>query len=144
DTGLADPNLEARTNQILLPLLSVLPDEGMRASIRRLAGAREAQLVSERGMTAEGKVLELLSGRSLGRLSLKEIVAAFAETYGADYERPITSRYIGAVLRRLGLMLYKSEGIYVLAPGQHELVAALCARYGIAGDKLGKSARSGS
>lgn len=137
DTSLLDRSLEARTNQILLPLLSVLPDAGMRDSIRRLAGAREAQLVSERGMTSEGKLLEILHGRSLDRLSLKEIVAAFAEAHGADYERPITGRYIGSVLRRLGLTLYKSDGIYVLAPGQHAVVAALCARYGIRGDNAG-------
>lgn len=136
DTGLVDHNLEARTNQILLPLLSVLPDPRMRESIRRLAGAREAQLVSERGMTSEGKILEILYGRALDRLSLKEIVAIFAEAHRADYQRPITSRYIGSLLRRLGLILYKSEGVYVLAPGQREVVAALCTRYGIRGDNV--------
>ncbi len=93
-------------------------------------------------MTSEGKVLEILQGRPLDRLALKDIVAAFTEAYGAEYNRPITSRYIGSVLRRLGLTLYKSEGVYVLAPGQRDLVAALAARYGIRGDNVGKSAHS--
>lgn len=141
DTSLVDPNLEPRTNQILLPLLSVLPDEAMRASVKRIASARETGFISERGMTVEGKVLEILSSRSLDRLSLKEIVAAVAETHGTDYDRPVTSRYIGSVLRRLGLVLYKSDGVYVLAPGQHDLATALYARYGIAGDNMGKNAQ---
>ena len=131
DTNLADPSFEARTNQILLPLLSVVPGDQMRNSIRKLAGARESQLASERGLTPEGQVLEILHRLNTDRLPLKAIVAAFIAEYAADYQRPVTSRYIGSLLRRLGLNLYKSQGIFVLAPGQANAVAALCARYGV-------------
>ena len=140
DTRLVDPSLEARTNQILLPLLSVVPDTEMRKSIRKLAGAWETQLASERSLTPEGQVLEILNRLTLDRLPLKEIVTAFIEAYGSDYKRPVTSRYVGSLLRRLGLNLYKSEGIYVLAPGHRDAVAALCARYGVVGDNVGINA----
>ena len=63
-----------------------------------------------------------------------------AETYGGEYERPMSTRYIGAILRRLGLVLYKSDGVYVLAPGQQQTVAALRARYGVGGDSKGTTA----
>mgnify|MGYP006906891447 CR=1 FL=1 len=133
DAKLADPAFEARTNQILLPLLSVVPGDQMRNSIRKLAGARETQLASERGLTPEGQVLEILHRLNTDRLPLKAIVAAFIAEYAADYQRPVTSRYIGSLLRRLGLNLYKSGGIFVLAPGQANAVAALCVRYGVSG-----------
>lgn len=140
DTGLADRNLEPRTNQILLPLLSVIPDEVMRRSIRTLAAAREGHIRSERGFTVEAQILSLLQPATLDRLPLKAIVAAFAEAYGTEYERPMSARYIGAVLRRLGLVLYKSDGVYVLAPSQQQTVAALQARYGAGGDSTGTTA----
>lgn len=137
DTSLADPSLEPRTNQILLPLLSVVPSDEARDAIRCIAGARETELMSDRGMTTEGRVLEILADKPIDRMPLKNIASAFSEAHGADFERPITSRYVGALLRRLGLRLYKSEGIYVIAPGQRDVVAALAARYGIDVDSAG-------
>lgn len=145
DATLADFTLEARTNQILLPLLSVVPEGEVRSSIRRIAGARETELASERGLSPEGRVIEILGRqKSFDRLPLKDIVSSFAEAYGSDYQRPVTSRYIGSLLRRLGLGLYKSDGVYVLSPGQQDEIAALCTRYGVSGgDKPGTSVRSG-
>jgi hypothetical protein len=137
DAHLADRRLEPRMNQILLPLLSVLPDEAHRISVRSAAAAVQATIVSERGASVEGLVLSILDRivhEREGNTSLAEIAVAFSTEFGGEYERPITNRWIGSVLRRLGVVLYKSNGVVVLLPGQEERIAALCIRYGIASD----------
>lgn len=135
DPGLADPNLEARFNQILLPLLSVIPDEELRATIMEMARGLQAGIVLERGASADGQVLSivhrLLSDTTMRTISLSDIVSAFTAAFGADYDRPISNRWIGAVLRRLQIALYKSNGVFVLVPGQGERIEALCKRYGV-------------
>src|SRR5258708_7042576 len=142
DPSLADPRLEPRMNQILLPLLSVAPDDEIRASIRDMARALHAGILSERGSSTEGQVVSVLG--KLGPqpdIALSDIAAAFVEAFGRDYERPITNRWIGAILRRLGVGLYKSNGVVVLVPGQGERIAKLVERYGV-GDTVGKSTES--
>jgi hypothetical protein len=142
DPTLADPRLEARMNQILLPLLSVVSNERLRATIRDTAKALQADIVSERGGSTEGQILsvvaKLLVDSPEKSVALSEIAATFTAKYGSEYERLITNRWIGSVLRRLGIALYKSNGVFVLLPGQDERIDALCTRYGI-GDTAGKS-----
>jgi len=142
DPTLADPSLEARMNQILLPLLSVVPDEKLRATIQSTAQMLQAGIVSERGASTEGQVLSivarLLAEKPEKSLALSELAAAFGKEFGSEYERPITNRWIGSVLRRLGIVLYKSNGVFVLVPGQDERITALCTRYGIV-DMVGKN-----
>lgn len=144
DASLADPDLEARTNQILLPLLSVVPDEDVRRSVRTIAGARETTMRADRGFSTEGRLVAILAGQALDRRPLREIASAFSEAHAADYDRPVTSRGIGTILRRLGFHLYKSDGVYVLAPGQQSLITALAARYGVGRDGAGKDAQPDS
>lgn len=142
DPTLADASLEPRMNQILLPLLSVIPDAGLRGVIRDAARGFQAEIVAERAGTAEGQVVSILAplmaSTPTANVSLADITAAFAEAYGAEYERPVTNRWIGGMLRRLGFALYKSHGVFVLPHGQDERLAALCARYGV-GDTPGTS-----
>jgi hypothetical protein len=143
DPKLADPRLEPRMNQILLPLLSVVPDEAVRAIIRNTAQLLQAGIVSERGASTDGQMLSTVSNlvaEPSASLSLSAIAAAFTAAYGSDYERPITNRWIGSVLRRLGIALYKSNGVFVLAPGQEDRIAALCTRYGVS-DPVGEDCR---
>lgn len=139
DPTLADPALEPRMNQILLPLLSVASNSEMQRAILSAAQALQGGIVAERGISSEGRILAVIGAHSSDRLPLATITAAFSAEYGSEYDRSITSRWIGSVLRRLGLSLYKSDGIYVLAPGQRRHIEALCARYGIAVDIEGKN-----
>jgi hypothetical protein len=45
-------------------------------------------------------------------MPLAEVTAAFSERCGGEYDRPITIRYVGLILRRtLGIRPYKSHGI---------------------------------
>ncbi len=141
DPALADTRLEPRTNQILLPLLSVAPSGELRTIIMESAAALQSAAISERGISTEAQVLSIVSRSLLGsrdeRVPLAEITAEFTRECGGEYERPINNRWIGGVLRRLGVALYKSNGVSVLVPGQHDRINALCAWYGV-GDTLGK------
>ena len=129
---LAAHDLEPRMNQILLPLLSVMPSDELRETIMGMARKLQAGIVTERGSSAEGQAVSILKDvPSQVAVSLADITATFIKTYGAEYQQPITNRWIGAILRRLGITLYKSNGIVVIVPGQVERIAALVERYGV-------------
>ena len=136
DESLIDPKLEPRLNQILLPLLSVVRDAQLRDDLRSVAGEAQAGLVAERGLLAEAQVLEVLAelvaGSDRSVIPLAEITTGLIEKYDAEYERPITNRWVGGILRRrLNLRTYKSHGVYVVPTSQRPTIEALCARYGV-------------
>jgi hypothetical protein len=136
DASLADSKLEPRLNQILLPLLSVIRDPALRADLRSVALEAQTNLIAERGLLAEAQVLEILAELmvTIDRpvVPVADITAGLIERYGAEYERPITNRWIGSVLRkRLNLHTYKSHGTYVLPKSERTKVELLCDRYGV-------------
>src|SRR5487761_1377712 len=106
DPTLADPALEPRLNQILLPLLSVAPTPCLRELILRAATSLQADVILDRTGSPEGQavsVLWRLTGEAPDTIvSVAQITAAFRESLGSDYERPISNRWIGSILRRLG------------------------------------------
>lgn len=135
DPSLAKPTLEPRLNQILLPLLSVTPMPRLRDLILDAASAFQADAILDRSVSQEGQVVSILS-RLAGEgpdviVSVAQVAGAFAESFGSDYDRPVTNRWIGTVLRRLGISLYKRNGVIVLVPGQAERIRALCERFGV-------------
>lgn len=143
DESLADPTLEPRLNQILLPLLSVVSDESLRSQLRSVATDAQLSLVAERGLQVEAQVLEvlveLLIGSRASVIPVADVTAKFIEQYGMEYERPITHRWIGSLLRkRLNIRTYKSHGVYVVPIGDRSKIELLCARYGLTakGDTL--------
>lgn len=130
----AHASLEPRMNQILLPLLSIAPNEAVRHSIIDRALGAQRRTVVERSTTPEGHVLSALMklGREGdGTVSLNAVASAFVEEFGSEYERPVTNRYLGGVLRRLGIALYKKHGVYVVSPGQAERIFGLARRFGV-------------
>lgn len=136
DESLADPTLEPRLNQILLPLLSVVSDPDLRIELRTMALEAQLSLVADRGLLVEAQVLEILAELMVGSersvIPLADIVTMFIERYGFEYERPITNRWIGSILRkRLSIKTYKSHGIYVVPRGDRSKIELLCTRYGV-------------
>jgi hypothetical protein len=136
DASLADPKLEPRLNQILLPLLSVVTEESLRAELRSMALEAQLGLVADRGLLAEAQILEivaeLMAGSARPVVPVADIVSIFVERYGFEYERPITNRWIGSILRkRLNIGTYKSHGVYVVPMGDRSKIELLCARYGV-------------
>lgn len=142
DAGLANRRWEARMNQILLPLLSVTPTETMRDAIAAMAENLHHATLSERSGSTEGELVAIVAELAAKReapLPLAEVVSAFASRHGADYDRPVTHRWVGSILRRLGLVLYKSNGVVVLMAGQEERIGALGKRYGVAVPDSGRN-----
>ena len=93
-------------------------------------------LVAERGLLVEAQVLEIVAELMVGSqrpiVPVADIVTVFIERYGFEYERPITNRWIGTILRkRLNIGTYKSHGVYVVPMGQRSKIELLCARYGV-------------
>jgi hypothetical protein len=136
DTSLVDRKLEPRLNQIMLPLLSVIGDSDLRAELRNVALSAQASLVAERGLLMEAQVLEILaelmSTSSRPVVPVADITAGLIERYGAEYERSITNRWIGSILRRkLNLQTYKSHGVYVVPITERPKIELLCGRYGV-------------
>ncbi|OHA83371.1 MAG: hypothetical protein A2937_03535 [Candidatus Yonathbacteria bacterium RIFCSPLOWO2_01_FULL_47_33b] len=137
--NLIDPSVSARLNQILIPLLSIIEDEGIKEEIRRAVSGMQEELRVERSTTPEGELLELLveltTDTKEAYIPLSEITNLFIERHSADYERPITNRYIGHLLRkRLRLSTYKRHGVYVLPLTEQGKILVLAERYGIKKD----------
>ena len=137
DDTLVDPSLSPRLNQILVPLLSIIDDEELQDELRDSVRSFEQELYAERSASSEGSVLEVLAelfkDNSRENVTISEVTSEFIARFGEDYERPVTNRFIGGIIRkRLRLLTYKSNGVYVLPTSEKEKVAQLCVRFGIA------------
>lgn len=135
---LVDPTIEPRLNQIFVPLLSVVDDEATRERLRDLARRYAEDAVADRGLDTEAQVLEviadLLAVDDGPRLTVKDITEAFIERFGEEYERKVTNRWIGSVLRKkLGLIPRKSDGTFAIAltAKTRATLDRLASRYGV-------------
>jgi hypothetical protein len=136
DESLVDPRLSPRLNQILVPLLSIIPDGRLQDEVRDSVKTFDRELYAERSASAEAGILEVLADRLSESyrtsVPVSEVTTAFAGRFGQEYERPITNRFIGGILRkRLHLITYKSHGIYVVPATEKPKVDQLCIRYGV-------------
>lgn len=136
DATAYDARLSPRTNQIVAPLLSVVGDPTLAAHIRSHMAGTEKQLRVERSGSPEGQLLEVvltLTGKDGGpHITVAAITEAFTLRFGKEYERPITPRYVGHLLRnRLRLATYKRHGNFVLPTAQAAHLQVLVERYGI-------------
>jgi hypothetical protein len=136
DETLADPSLSPRLNQILIPLLSIVEDPELRDEIRASMSGADQALYAERSASSEARVLEVLADlmQSTDRttVAISDVAALLASRFHKEYDRPITNRYVGGVLReRLRLVTYKSHGVYVVPVTEKPKVDQLCLRYGV-------------
>lgn len=134
--ALVDRGIEPRLAQIFAPLMSVMDEPSSRERVRALARQYHRDLVCDRSLDLEAQVLEVV--RDLAAkgqtISLKDIAAAFEERYGAEVDRRVTPKWIGAILRRrLHLRPLKSHGVYVLPPSEAEKLPRLFEKYGLSG-----------
>lgn len=137
--SLVDKTLEPRLNQVFTPLLAVLDDEVARDNLRQFARRLQQQLVSDRGLELEARVLEtiraLLDGDEGGRLSVKDITQWFADRFGDEYDTKVTTKWIGGIVRRkLLLRTQKSHGVFIIPRGEYPKLDLLFEKHGIATD----------
>lgn len=139
DEGLVDADLSPRSNQILLPLLSLIPDVETREAIKDLLKEHEGELARDRSTQMEGIVLEAIvalfeKDPTARHFALSVIRHAVIARHSTELERPLTSRYLGSLIRnRLHLKSFKRSTYMVEVP--HPIVLRdLCAKYGISFD----------
>lgn len=135
DPSFVDATLAARTNQILVPLLSVVPTTAERHAIERVATHMDHELRTDRALLMEASVLTVLVSlfRETPDRSVKvsDVAVALSHRFGQELERPISARYVGYLIRkRLHLSTVKSHGVYVVAAAEQEKVLILAKRFG--------------
>jgi hypothetical protein len=144
--GLTDEGIEPRLRQVFSPLLAVVEDPAVQDEVAELARQYQREAVADRGLDVEAAVLEAVyrlkkSGKPL---AVKEITALFLGEYGEEFGGRATPRWVGSILRRrLGLRPVKSNGTYVIPPGEGPKLERLFGRYDIAPGEGLDSASSG-
>ncbi len=135
---LVDRALEPRINQIFVPLLSIIQDEKAREELRAVAHQCQREMVSERSLSIEAQVLdvmrELLLLNPEESIRIKEITGRFIELYGDDYKWKITAKWIGNVVhKKLHLKAERTRDGYVVPVSEKARVEHLVTRYGLDG-----------
>lgn len=138
----ADPStclgaVTPRMNQILIPLMSVVEGRSARDAIAAFALATQEALTAEQGLSVEAQLLDIireLSGEAHREVvPLSDLCDRFRARFAAEYQRPITPRWIGSMLRqRLHLAPFKRHGRYVLSIIDRARLETLYERYGLA------------
>lgn len=133
-TDCFDPSLSSRANQVMIPLLSIIGDSALRDAIRTAVRGTEAALSAERAASPEGQLVEILSEmleESDSDLTVGAIASRFRQRFGDEYDRPISPRYVGYLLRRrLRLRTDRHRGLFTLHRGERGRVASLRKSYG--------------
>lgn len=134
-TDQVDRSKSGRFNQTLVPLLSVAPTEEMRVTIRAFAEQCEERSKSFRALSIEaevvGTICELFAAED-DDIAVGLIATTLKQRTLGEFERPVTPRYVGQILRRdLGLYTYKKHGAFVLPRSEEDKVGRLAKRYGL-------------
>lgn len=116
DPSLVDEALEARRNQVLVPLLSVAPDADTREAIGKLSQRNSARAEDDIERRLTGIVRELREQGYEKGVPVKAITDALRNSGQPAYAN-VEPRYVGALLRRtLGLLTAKRHGVFVVLP----------------------------
>lgn len=136
DAQLAHGSRSLRTNQIIMPLLSVAPTDAHRTAIMQFADGLDADIQSERMQSLDASLLEVVATLATANegssITVSDITAAFAAKVGNDTDRTITPRHTGYLLRkRLRLKTQRSHGVYVVPPSERSKIEFLMGKFGI-------------
>jgi hypothetical protein len=140
-----DRTIEPRLAQIFAPLMSVINDPAAREELGSLARRYHRELVADRSMDIEAQVLDVIRDLAAAgeALAIKEIARLFAERHGEDFDRPVTPKRIGTIIRRkLGLMPEKSHGVFVVPLSDGPKLRRLYEKYGIEAAQPGQADRA--
>ncbi len=126
-----------RFNQTIVPLLSVVSSEDMQKGIRGFAERNDDRNASLRTLSIEAELVDIICGlleedSASETLSVGVIASALKQKVAGEFERPITNRYVGQLLRgELGLFTFKKHGVYVMARSESAKVWQLAKRFGL-------------
>lgn len=128
-----EPGLPPRRAQILAPLLAVSVSNDSKTRLR--AFIEEDTSFDRSGAYEASKNLlstvQALLAEKVQILSLKAIAVRFSEQWGETYPVEAGSRWVGALLRRLGVEPHKSHGIYIVPTEEYPRLRTLMTEYGV-------------
>ncbi len=138
--SLVDRMIEPRLNQIFTPLLSIIDDLKAQQDLKELARLYNRDLIADRGMDMEAQILEvirdLLAASTNGHVSIKDITSWFIDRHSEEYDRKLTAKWIGSIVRRkLQVKTQKSHGVFVIPPSETTKLPRLYEKYGISPEK---------
>lgn len=115
--------------------MSIVEDAEARRSLIELLHDYHRELIADRGLDIEARVLEGIQEVALldeNNISIKEVSSRLEERHGEDLGRKITPHWVGYVIRkRLGLRTEKRRDGYVIAGSESVKLARLFEKYGI-------------
>lgn len=127
-----DATIEPRIAQIFSPLLATIEGTAARERMLVLARRYSAILAADRNLTIEAQLLEAMYAlwTASRPLVVKDVAEMFAEKFANEYRRPVTPRWIGALLRsRLSLVPAKSHGSFMIPVSDEWKVKLLFQKY---------------
>lgn len=141
NADLIDSAIDARLNQVFVPLLSIIGDEDVQTAIMARAREHHDERRSERAESIEARVLTILrhlfNTISGVGVAVGDVTSLFVANYGADSPRPMTPRRIGTIIRtKLGLRTQKSNGRFVVPVSEQAKLARLYDSYGVGEDEV--------
>jgi len=131
---LVDHTLEARLNQITVPLMSIIDDAELQQELKESVQRYYNQMVNDRGMEFDGQILEAIkelidqgdTEPLIGRIKEKLI-----QKYGSDCEN-VTARGIGARIRKaFRLHTKKTREGYIIPKSEKATLERFYERYGL-------------
>jgi len=144
DPSVVSPEIEPRLNQMALSLLSMVEDPALRSELTDILIKQQADLVNERSQTLSAQILqvtmEAFAESGSGPVSIREIADSFNARFASDYNRFLSNKAVGTILRkRLRLQTQKSKGIYVVPITEVPKLNILAKRFGL--DEMGIAAQ---
>lgn len=126
--------LSRRSNQIYAPLLSFVSDVMVRDEIISFARHQSEQLRTDQGLKTEAELLQVIQDlMKSGPVSISKLTRRFSQEHGKQYERKITPKWIGGIVRnRLRLATRKSSGVYIISEGQQNKLERLYEKFDLA------------
>lgn len=136
DTQRRIEGVTPRMSQMANPLLTLISDQGLVEKISALLRAQSTQAETKRVASPEARVLlalyEAFRGTGGAAASVGAITDRFNEAQSSEYSHPVSSKWVGNVIRRrLRLMTVKSNGIYVVPSSEVPKLGALAMSFGI-------------
>ncbi len=136
NADLVDRALDARLNQVFVPLLSVIDDPAVRELVMKRAREHHEDRRIERAESVDARVLTILrhlfeNKKGIG-VAVGDVAKLFRTHFESEVARPVTNRWIGLIIRtKLGLRTQKSNGNFVVPATELAKLDRLYERYGV-------------
>lgn len=138
DTSLQDRSVEARLNQVITPLISVIDDFETKKELMDFVRQYHRELIVERRLSFEAPILQIIIGlvKESSKESQEIYLQAIAERYNFGLvkgEKELCARNIGKIIRsKFGLeVIHTRQGNALSLASYQDKKTRLCTKYGL-------------